>query len=189
MESNGSITSLPRFSDYELADYLAFELARYYCTVTGESYFNVAVGYNPYYDLASASGNIAIEIKLDRMAMKTNNVFIETKDILHNKPSGIAATKSNLWLHAVPLKQPNSMRCYEWDVESLKLFCSDYQPVSNYAHTALGYIIPIKTFGNSATRVFDFETKFWSRIVFGSKEKEEGENGDIINPYDESPPF
>ena len=186
MEGNRSITWLPKFSDYELADHLAVELARYYSTSTSENFF-VSVGNNSAFDLVSSSGNSAIEIKLDRMAMKTNNVFVETKDILYNKPSGVSITKANLWLHVVPLKIRDYVRCYEWDVESLKLFCSDYQPVPNHAHTSLGYIIPLKTFASSAKRVFDFETKFWSRIIFGGKEKEEPENGRIIYPWEEEP--
>lgn len=46
-----------------------------------------------------------IEVKFDLMASKTGNVAVEYWNSKSNKPSGVTATKANLWCHIIGDKE------------------------------------------------------------------------------------
>jgi len=67
-----------------------------------------------------------VEVKYDEMQAKTGNIAIEIYNSKSGKPSGLTATKANLWCHV--------LQDSTWitSVEKLKEFCEDTPPFKSF---------------------------------------------------------
>tara|TARA_R110000744_G_scaffold174750_3_gene293506 strand:+ start:172 stop:690 length:519 start_codon:yes stop_codon:yes gene_type:complete len=75
------------------------------------------------------------EVKTDMMSIKTGNLAIEVENCGYGTPSGLAATKSEVWVEVLPTSSasidPNSPDTYEiWiaDTEELKSYMRANKP-------------------------------------------------------------
>lgn len=66
------------------------------------------------------------EIKYDIMACLTGNLAIEFRNSKQNKPSGIEATKANLWVHCI--KDGEHITIWITSVSKLKEYIAVYEP-------------------------------------------------------------
>lgn len=80
------------------------------------------------YDLICKLGKkrFTCEVKFDMMAVKTNNLAIEYHNSKQDKPSGLSATKANLWAHVI-LDGENKTG-WLTSVYKLKEFCKSITP-------------------------------------------------------------
>ena len=92
-------------------------LARHFSIQYHEPFF-VAVGNFKHWDFSDKSRNFSVECKLDTSALESENLCIEIS--YRDQPSGINATRAELWIHVVPIDQ-NNLLCYEFTVDTLKL--------------------------------------------------------------------
>ncbi len=67
------------------------------------------------------------EVKFDVMAQKTGNVAIEIHNTKKDKPSGLEATKADIWVHIL-LDGDNKVG-YVASVKKLKEFCGSTEPL------------------------------------------------------------
>lgn len=78
------------------------------------------------FDFINLNTGTSYEIKADRMACKTGNIFIEY--LCNGEKSGIDATDANYWIHFVCEK--DFMKCthyYKFDTNTLKKLINDKQ--------------------------------------------------------------
>ena len=67
-----------------------------------------------------------VEVKYDEMQAKTGNIAIEIYNPKSGKPSGLTATKANLWCHVL------QDSAWITSVEKLKEFCEDTPPFKSF---------------------------------------------------------
>lgn len=81
------------------------------------------------YDLVCKIGRtkFTCEVKFDVMSKHTGNWAIETFNSKSNCPSGLTATKANLWAHILPDGENKTL--WITNVKSLIKFCNDVQPL------------------------------------------------------------
>lgn len=65
------------------------------------------------------------EVKYDLMSLKTGNIAIEIWNTKSNMPSGITATKANLWIIVIPQDKVN---IFAIKTETLKKYIEDNKP-------------------------------------------------------------
>lgn len=68
-----------------------------------------------------------VEVKFDVMAAKTGNIAIETRNSFQNTPSGIEATKADIW--TIVLKELDSYAVFITTVPKLKAFIKQFRPL------------------------------------------------------------
>lgn len=83
----------------------------------------VPVGYFKEYDGISQSKELTFETKFEAKARETFNLCFEHK--YKGKPSGLAFTQADKWVHIVPLNQ-NRMCCYQFSVDTLRATLKNY---------------------------------------------------------------
>ena len=111
------------------------------------------------YDLSCQMGRkkFTIEVKFDDKSSTTGNIYIEYHNSKADKPSGVAVTKSNLWIHVLP-EDDGSKAVWISSVSSLRNFMEEVEP---YKKIAFGGD------GNSAGYVYTKEAilnKLFKRI-------------------------
>jgi len=67
-----------------------------------------------------------VEVKYDVMAQKTDNIAIEFYNIKQKKPSGIDATKANIWAHV--LADGSNLTLWLASVKGFKAFIKTNKP-------------------------------------------------------------
>jgi hypothetical protein len=82
-----------------------------------------------HYDLVCRFGrtNFSCEVKFDVMAVKTGNLAIEVFNTRKDTPSGLQATKADIWAHVI-LDGDNKV-AFISSVKKLKEYCNIEQPV------------------------------------------------------------
>jgi len=77
-------------------------------------------------DIVSGVEVFTVEVKYDEMQSKTGNIAIEIYNSKSGKPSGLTATKANLWCHV--------LKDSAWiaSVETLKKFCEENTPFKSF---------------------------------------------------------
>lgn len=156
-----AINRFSQFSEYELQDHLAAEIARIYATQYKEPFF-VAVGHYQDCDLVSRSGRVKVEVKCDFAALRTGNVCIEFWNTELNEPSGVLKTHATLWLHLV--LEDHGLMAIELDINVLRRLAIEHGEVRSNGRNALCKIIPLSPFRKHARRCFPFDTKFLEDI-------------------------
>ena len=68
--------------------------------------------------IAKLLSDSTIEVKLDFIAWRTDNIFIEYES--RGKPSGIYATTSDYWFHRLELKDKEFCTLIHWDLKDLE---------------------------------------------------------------------
>jgi hypothetical protein len=84
-----------------------------------------------------------IEVKYDRLAHKTGNIYVEVYS--RNKPSGISTSKANYWIFIIDKKSYGILI----NIKRLKDICKEVYYKNGYTQggdedTSLGVLIPIK---------------------------------------------
>ncbi len=153
---------MTRFTQYELQDFIAAELARIYSSEFREPFF-VATGKFVEFDIASQSRKLRLEIKCDALAAKTGNLAVEYWNLELNTPSGILGTTANFWLHLVCEKY--GFTAYEFDTSVLRRLVIEEGQIRTHGN-ALFKIIPLTTLTKYARRVFAFDSKFFDDFQF-----------------------
>lgn len=104
----------------------------------------IASGYAPDWDLRlthkTAGNSWAYEVKSDTVAARTGNLAIEFE--CSGRPSGIAATKADYWIHYIP----TTNTYYRLKVETLKKIIKRVDPWTTYGGDggrARMYLLPI----------------------------------------------
>ena len=87
-------------------------------------------------------GNAKIEVKLDSMAHKTGNMFIEVYS--RNKPSGISTTEADYWVY----KFSNSGTAIVISTQRLKELVRKFYRENGFTeggdnNTSLGVLVPL----------------------------------------------
>tara|TARA_R110000824_G_scaffold268532_1_gene457157 strand:+ start:653 stop:1150 length:498 start_codon:yes stop_codon:yes gene_type:complete len=77
-------------------------------------------------DIVSGVEVFTVEVKYDEMQAKTGNIAIEIYNPKSGKPSGLTATKANLWCHVL------QDSAWITSVEKLKKFCEDTAPFKSF---------------------------------------------------------
>lgn len=82
-----------------------------------------------------------VEVKYDEMQAKTGNIAIEFYNSKLDRPSGLSATKADLWCHVL------QDSVWITSVDKLKKFCKDVSPFKsfNYAGDGNASILLYKT--------------------------------------------
>jgi len=153
---------LKSFSQYELQDHLAIELARTYSQEHGEPFF-AAIGKHAGYDLISGSGKIKLELKCDLVALRTGNVCLEYWNTSLSKASGVLATTATVWVHIV--LEPGGLVSYEYDMDILRKLVIEEGRVKGNGLNSLCKIIPLDVFRRHARRSFPFRSRFLEDIM------------------------
>ena len=149
-------------SRYILQDHLATEVARLYSNEFKEPFF-VAVGSHEPFDIASATGNMKIELKFESTPVRTGNVAIEFWNTDLDAPSAILGTKATHWLHIVP--EGTGLICIEHNVDRLRRLVVEAGVVKWNGRNSLCKIIPLETFKKHAKRCFVFHSRFYSELM------------------------
>jgi len=90
------------------------------------------------------NGKQLIEVKTDRIAHKTGNIFIEYES--RGKPSGLATTTANYWIYRLEEIDTGIII----SVKNLKEICRIFYKNKQYlktggdSNTSKGFLIPIK---------------------------------------------
>jgi hypothetical protein len=111
------------------------------------------------YDLSCKLGKkkFTIEVKFDDKSASTGNLYIEYHNSKADKPSGVAVTKSSLWIQVLP-EESGLKTVWVTSVSSLRNFMEEVEP---YKKIAFGGD------GNSAGYVYTKEAilnKLFKRI-------------------------
>jgi hypothetical protein len=101
---------------------IELEVLEYYSSKTGEVWF-CPIGNFKAFDGISQSKSHSVEVKFEAKAVETYNLCIEFQ--FSGKPSGLAATNAEKWVHVVPLDR-SRMVCFEFDVEALRLRLANF---------------------------------------------------------------
>jgi hypothetical protein len=96
---------------------------RYYAEEMQEPMFH-SLGYFKAFDGSDFSQRFRLEIKFEALAARTGNLCLEQSYKRH--PSGLAATKAQIWTHVVPIRD-DQLRCLEFDTDTLRREVKDYQ--------------------------------------------------------------
>lgn len=90
-----------------------------------------------------------VEVKYDEMQSETGNIAIEVYNTKSDKPSGLTATKADLWCHVLK----DSM--WITSVTTLKEFCEEHKPFKKFkkAGDENATILLYKT--NDILKIFD----------------------------------
>ena len=84
------------------------------------------------YDLTGSFNKrkLKVEVKFDKMACQTGNLAIEYHNPRSNKPSGLLATKSNLWAHVIidDASGVGFMTAWLASTKNLKAYVDMYEP-------------------------------------------------------------
>jgi hypothetical protein len=97
------------------------------------------------YDLSCKMGRkkFTIEVKFDEKSSTTGNIYIEYHNSKADKPSGVAVTKSNLWIHVLP-EDDGSKAVWASSVSSLRAFMEEVEPHKKVAfggdNNSAGYV-------------------------------------------------
>ena len=112
----------------------------------------IAKNNNNKYDLID-NNNITYEVKLDMVAFKTNNIFLEYESF--NQPSGILTTESNNYIYVLINFKLNIINILQIETQILKDFLNNNQNLEKRSMRAKniqdettdfynrGYIIPV----------------------------------------------
>jgi hypothetical protein len=97
------------------------------------------------YDLSCKMGRkkFTIEVKFDDKSSATGNIYIEYHNSKADKPSGVAVTKANLWIHVLP-ENDGSKAVWISSVSSLREFMKEVEPHKKVAfggdNNSAGYV-------------------------------------------------
>jgi len=88
------------------------------------------------------TGGYKVEVKCDRMAHKTGNIYVEVYS--RGKKSGISTTEADYWLYIVENKQV----MFIIPIEKLRELCREYHALNGFKKggdddTSLGVLIPM----------------------------------------------
>jgi len=144
-------------------DHVAVELARRYSEELKEP-FLVAIGRFGPWDIRSISGRTTIEIKFETTPIRTGNVAIELHNSDLDEPSGINATKANLWVHIC--LTPQGVMAYEYETDHLKALVNghSWETRDNNVNSEC-CLIPLDKFSRCAKKTFHFGTHFAADLI------------------------
>jgi hypothetical protein len=126
--------------------------------------YSVIVGDHPGFDISSLAGDVRIELKTESSTSRTKNISVEFKCTETGAPSGIDATKANIWLHLA--LTPDGWIAIEYtDIPKLREVARKYGVVKRCARNALCWIVPLNDFCQHAKRVFPFQTQFHDQLI------------------------
>jgi hypothetical protein len=97
------------------------------------------------YDLSCKMGRkkFTAEVKFDDKSSTTGNIYIEYHNSKADKPSGVAVTKANLWIHVLP-EDDGSKAVWISSVSSLRVFMEEVKPHKKVAfggdNNSAGYV-------------------------------------------------
>jgi len=97
------------------------------------------------YDLSCKMGRkkFTAEVKFDDKSSTTGNIYIEYHNSKADKPSGVAVTKANLWIHVLP-EDDGSKAVWISSVSSLRVFMEEVEPHKKVAfggdNNSAGYV-------------------------------------------------
>ncbi len=146
---------------FDIADYRAVEIARYYYDETKKP-FVVSVGRSSSWDCQSTDGTVRIEVKYETTPARTGNVCIEYWNSHLNQPSGVLATDCTLWVHVIP--DGDSFIAIEYELPQLRKLVIEKGVLNTNGHDALFKLIPIEIFKQYAKRFFRFNSTFQKEI-------------------------
>lgn len=149
-------------SRYTMQDHVNLEVARRYSNEL-KIPFLTAVGNFPDWDVAATTGSPSIEVKCETTPVRTNKVAIEYQNIHLKQPSGVMATKADLWLH-IALRESGFV-AYEYDTNILRNLITKEGVSMNCGDNALCRIIPISVFEKHALRQFPFVSDFKDELM------------------------
>jgi hypothetical protein len=118
--------------------------------------------YNPYFDLDLKTGQQGealveagltgkVEVKLDRRAQDTGNLYIEVwqfskPDRSDKRPSGISVTKAEWWITTAPnLQGFIAIKVHTLkDLIKANAYTQTAQPITNeHTNGSIGYLVPV----------------------------------------------
>lgn len=84
---------------------------------------------NIFYDLSCKMGRtkFTVEVKSDYMAEQTGNLAIEYYNSKKGNPSGLHATKADIWVHCI--KDGSNLTVWGTSVRTLKAFTESEKPI------------------------------------------------------------
>ena len=105
--------------------------------------FNKDLKYGKKHEKLVMESRLDYELKTDRLAHKTGNVYVEYES--RGKESGIIASKSNLWIFKIVDKKDKHLFSIEIPLDRLrKLVYNKYSTTLGGDHrTSKGYLVPI----------------------------------------------
>ena len=105
--------------------------------------FNKDLKYGKKHEKLVMESRLDYELKTDRLAHKTGNVYVEYES--RGKESGIIASKSNFWIFKIVDKKDKHLFSIEIPLDRLrKLVYNKYSTTLGGDHrTSKGYLVPI----------------------------------------------
>lgn len=110
--------------------------------------------------VAELGKDVSIEVKRDRMAFDTGNIFLEVS--CNGKPSGIMSTEASYWVHLLP-KGDKQVAGYILDVKALKVAFQSLiddgtarkKDWSGDGGRVVGYVLSLEQLGELVKRMKD----------------------------------
>jgi len=119
-----------KLENHYIAHLVELLVAEYY-TKKRKELFSVVVGNCSPFDLEGRSSSVHVEVKFESNTLTTYNLCIEHSS--WGRPSGIAATKADLWVHCVPMpttdENTTPVCCFEFSVPVLRRSVADRREV------------------------------------------------------------